>query len=761
MADSTNRQQAIEAAKERARQRIQEARQEQEGTRVTDALAAEATATQVELTANEQMAADQRLTESGRVPAVGGELEQPDLGIGPGTANEAGGRNPAEAPAEGNDFSSRFQQSTNYSPETQAALDVFNQMTGGNAPTTSRTPGIPDTDAGSWGNGSSTNQNDYNGAGVTPTRDDISTVFGVDLDGDWSTVVPNSRQLHHRAWLQGREVDVQPDGTMTWINDDGSMSTLDPGSGTVTTVRETETSTTTTEETASGEAPSAPEETVEIEDDPSFRERVIRVRNAVDGTSEESVFDALFGQGEDPTGENMSAGEQMRILERFEREFGVDPATGGRAGANPGDGRTDPADYTTPETGAAPANARDRLRGGDDPLAPGANGEVSGGDFDVVHSQDDVINYGEQGGGANPSSTPYEDVPDTDRPAGPISADVPGSDGNDASSELLRRYSSAPSRMSESSLEAAEIRFATTGDSALQEQKVETESYTTRRIGEDWDDDGRKVALGDRTLREGDSSSGPERQQSFEGQRDLAAGFKTETESRFSVVIPDQEADAPVIRGAATPSTAPIPARTELNDERPSSLAPTEDALPRDSSQVSATLDVFNTFRDGGRPTLEGRTGDIARPGMAGPETRGGHPSASIVEETYDGNGDADPNRYDPGKAPTDVVERSDSQNGDTSTVGERGTAEAVSRSDINFREDDAIYTETTEGVGPAGDVLSNVGSEQDLAVEPSNASDLVRDRADWDSTDSLFRLAEPDDELADRSPVDDESLLE
>lgn len=642
MADSTNRQQAIEAAKERARQRIQNARQDEESSRVSDVLATEGTATPIELTANEQMAADQRLTESGRLPAAGSELQQPDLGQGSGTPNDTGGPSPARALAEGNDLlSGRFQQPSGYSPETQAALDVFEQVVTGNAgsPATpvsqsddSWRPGMSGgrqgIQSGQPGGGFAQETGGREGAGYGMNEVFTEQAMRAAANGDEAALDRLAKQVREHYGLPEPGASGATESDKGAANADGAgvgysgAAGFDEGEGVRSNVGDD----------WAKEYPTLAKIASIFTGETSVSGATTKgwaLQQAVD-----EIDANAQGSTEQPVdSEELTAKQRAELAEWFEQSTGIDPATGGRAGANSGDGRTDPADYATPETGAAPVNARDRLRGGDDPLAPGTtNGEVSADDFDVVHSQDDVINYGDQGGGANTGGTPYTDMPDTNREDGPISVNVPGAGGTSTSDDPFTPYSAARSRISESSLQAAETRFATAGDTATQEQKAETGSYTTQRVGDDSDAETRKVDLGESSLESRGSSSDSESRQLSEGQQEFATEFTTETEGRSAVERPDQDAGAPEIRGATTPSAVPGTDGTELIHERPSSFAPTEDALTRDSSQASATLDVFNTFRDGARPTLEGRTGDIARPGMTGTETPSGDSSANIMD---------------------------------------------------------------------------------------------------------------------------------
>lgn len=387
---------AKQLAKERIRTRLLEKQAQNEAAQPDSAPLSERDATQQELATYEAAIAASRLADSGRVEAVASQAAQPDpLSSEPDDTNtdEAALRDGAELRA----------TSSDNSPEANAALDAFFSVTDGTAESMADArQRMADTIAGPSGTGQDGLRADYDGTGRSaPSQDDIGTVFRVNLDMDRAVIVTSDQQSLGRG-----EVVVTPEGNMAWKNDDGSLSILDVDEGKVATV---------------ANADGSPLDIAEFlgaeDDDPD----------------EIIIIDDDEAEQSDPTGDNTSIEERMAWAERFEREFGIDPNTGGAVGADTGgDGRTDPVDSDTPaDTGGEAVDKDERLRGGDDTLAPGGKyGEVDTDSLDVVTSQGDLIDYGDEVLASTPREMPdllNEDITAVHTGSGPVvEVDIPG-----------------------------------------------------------------------------------------------------------------------------------------------------------------------------------------------------------------------------------------------------------------------------------------------------------------------------------------------
>ena len=313
---------AKQLAKERIRTRLLEKQAQNEAAQPDSAPLSERDATQQELATYEAAIAASRLADSGRVEAVATQVAQPDLL----SSEPDDSTNTDDASLE--ERTKLGARSSDNSPEANAAVDAFLSVTDGTAdPMADARQRMADTIAGPDGTGQDGPRADYDGTGRSaPSQDDIGTVFRVNLDMDRAVIVTSDQQSLGRG-----EVVVTPEGNMAWKNDDGSLSVLDVDEGKVATVANADGS------------PLDIGKFLGAEDDPDELAEGEEIIISDDDEVEQS----------DPTGDNTSIEERMAWAERFERDFGVDPNTGGAVGADTGgDGRTDPvASYTTADTG--------------------------------------------------------------------------------------------------------------------------------------------------------------------------------------------------------------------------------------------------------------------------------------------------------------------------------------------------------------------------------------------------------------------------
>ena len=387
---------AKQLAKERIRTRLLEKQAQNEAAQPDSAPLSERDATQQELATYEAAIAASRLADSGRVDGVATQVAQPDLL----SSEPDDSTNTDDASLE--ERTKLGARSSDNSPEANAAIDAFLSVTDGTAdPMADARQRMADTIAGPDGTGQDGPRADYDGTGRSaPSQDDIGTVFRVNLDRDMATVVLNDRDFVEKQ-VEGGEVYTLSNGKMLWKNDEGSYSLLDPDKGTVSTKTVTETSTTTKVETASG----------------------LPAEDAEDEVPDEIIIDDEADDDGDPSGDNTSIEEKMAAAERLQRDFGIDPNTGGAVGADTGgDGHTDPVEsYTTADTGREVVDKDELLRGGDDPLAPGGKyGEVDTDSLNVVTSQDGIVRFGDEVQASTSEEMP--DLLDKD-----ITADHPGS----------------------------------------------------------------------------------------------------------------------------------------------------------------------------------------------------------------------------------------------------------------------------------------------------------------------------------------------
>lgn len=348
-----------------------------------------------ELTGNEQVAAQQFAARSGRQPSVErDDIEDPTVGSPTPERTVPGSDAPPDPSALGRTvFEDMADGTDDTSPEAAEALSVFEQMTSGGRPGVG---GFDNRLADLVRPGSDDNRNDYDGSRTTPTSDDISTVFRVDYVNDPAVVLPGVEQRRMAAFNAGEVVVVSAAGDMFWRNEDGTYSSLNGETGTVTTKKTTETGSVTTETTASG-LPPEDAEIIVIDEEPDLGEALT------------TVWQSLFGQESGPggIGDDIPPQERMKLAEYLRAQMGTEGGYRGGGEVDPNehdDGRgTGTGSYTSP---------RDRLLGDGEEVTGGpAEGEV-GGKFDrVAGGQGGAINWGETGNGPAQEQGLTEDVP--------------------------------------------------------------------------------------------------------------------------------------------------------------------------------------------------------------------------------------------------------------------------------------------------------------------------------------------------------------
>lgn len=388
MADrKTAREQAIEAAKQRARQKILEQQSSTEVSTTPDA-AQEAVSDGSELTANEQMMADQQMADSGRITNLREAMSGPGLTQQDGSDQGAGDASSAEPSAGG--FEQRIvSMGEGTSPETKAALDMFNRITSGDT-SVGDGPEIPE------GPTSGGSQNSYDGPGSTrPTQADISTVFRVNPDMDRAEVVHKPEEP---------PATVDPDGTIH----------IPPS------------------ETDSRRVTVHTDGTVEIEQTDPDDYGVIIIDDEEDdgdGGSDSTAPSAGMPVDDELTPEQKAAwAERLRAL-----TGGQDPREARQTGM---------IDYGEGGTGrfvegTVTSDYKDRLTGDGDDLVEGGGGNGEAVPDGTLAGQDDVINWGPDGS-AGSGSGQYLDVDTERQESSPLSNLASNDDDDDDSSSLLK-----------------------------------------------------------------------------------------------------------------------------------------------------------------------------------------------------------------------------------------------------------------------------------------------------------------------------------